>query len=165
MTATREAPLSADPLTSHNPSASPGADAPRPGILVVEDDASLLTLVATALQREGFAVWSASSGRAALEVFQRERERIDLALLDVRMPGLDGPQTLAELRRLAPDLACCFMSGYAGAYTADELLSLGAAYCFAKPFRFEEVADRLREVVSRHGTNGSRESPVDRAGI
>jgi DNA-binding response OmpR family regulator len=122
---------------------------PRPGILIVEDDTALLNLVATALQREGFTVWPAPSGRVALDIFQREREQIDLALLDVRMPGLDGPQTLAELRRLSPDLACCFMSGYSGAYTPEDLLALGAAHCFDKPFRLDEVADRLREVVSQ----------------
>jgi DNA-binding response OmpR family regulator len=147
--ASHDAPLAADPISLRNSPGSIPSDDPRPGILLVEDDLGLLHLVATALQREGFAVWPASSGRAALEIFQRERDRIDVALLDVRMPGLDGPHTLVELRRLHPDLACCFMSGYAGAYTTDDLLALGAIHCFDKPFRLEEVAQRLREVVAR----------------
>src|SRR5262249_22969715 len=100
----------------------------------------LLTLLNTVLQRQGFRVWLASTGSAALEVYQRQQSRIGVVLLDVRMPGLDGPQTLAELRRLNPDLACCFMSGHTGAYSDEDLLRLGAVCCFAKPFRVHEVA-------------------------
>jgi DNA-binding NtrC family response regulator len=132
----------------------PPVEAARPGVLIVDDDPGVLSLVAMALQRQGFAVWPASSGRSALEIFHRERDRIDLALLDVRMPGLDGPQTLAELRRLAPDLTCCFMSGHSAPYTVEDLQSLGAIHCFDKPFRLDEVARCLWEVVPR-GVKGA----------
>ena len=50
----------------------------------------------------GFTVWSAANGPAALEVYRRQQDDIAVVLLDVRMPGLDGPQTLAELQRLNP---------------------------------------------------------------
>jgi CheY-like chemotaxis protein len=47
-------------------------------------------------------VWLAAGGQEALDLYQRHREAIDVVLLDVRMPGLDGPQTLAALRALNP---------------------------------------------------------------
>ena len=65
------------------------------------------------------------------------------------MDGLDGPQTLAALRGLDPDLVCCFMSGDTGRYSAAGLLAMGAAHFFAKPFVLAEVVRVLREVAAR----------------
>jgi len=112
--------------------------------LIVDDDPMLLMLLRVALQREGFIVWTAASGRAALELFGQQQQRISLVLLDVRMPDLDGPQTLAELQRLRPSLVCCFMSGHTGSYSPQELRARGARYLFDKPFRLEEVSSVLR---------------------
>jgi len=114
-----------------------------PGILVVDDDPMLLAMLRIALQRPGFAVWTADSGRAALELFRQYQHQISLVLLDVRMPDLDGPQTLAELQRLRPGLTCCFMSGHTGTYTAQDLRARGALYLFEKPFRLEEITSVL----------------------
>jgi CheY-like chemotaxis protein len=119
------------------------AGADRPGVLVVDDDPMLLTLLNTVLLRQGFRVWLASNGPNAVEIYQRQQAQIGVVLLDVRMPGMDGPGTLAELRRLNPDVACCFMSGHTGTYTDEDLRGLGAICCFAKPFRVHAVAEEL----------------------
>src|SRR5262245_61259857 len=103
------------------------------------------------LQRGGFAVWTASDGAAALELYRQQRQHIQLVLLDVRMPGLDGPQTLAELRRLDADVACCFMSADTGSYTPDDLRRQGGLHLIAKPFRLEEVTTTLRGLLARRG--------------
>jgi DNA-binding response OmpR family regulator len=94
-------------------------------------------------------VWAARGGRAGVEVFRREHPHVTLVLLDVRMPGMDGPQTLAELRRIRPDVCCCFMSGCTHPYTADGLLALGAAHLFTKPFVVEELLDVLARLARR----------------
>jgi DNA-binding NarL/FixJ family response regulator len=60
-----------------------------------------------------------------------------------RMPGQDGPQTLAALRRVAPDVLTCFMSGDMGGYQPEELRERGARCVFAKPFSLEELAQTL----------------------
>jgi DNA-binding response OmpR family regulator len=103
----------------------------------------LLALLRVALQRQGFTVWTAEGGRAGLDLFAQQQQRIGLVLLDVRMPDLDGPQTLAELQRLRPALVCCFMSGHTGTYSPQDLLARGARYLFDKPFRLEEVISVL----------------------
>ena len=97
------------------------------------------SLLQAVLQHQGFSVWLAANGRDALQLYQQFRPRIDLVLLDVRMPGLDGPQTLAALRRLNPVVVGCFMTGYAGDYTEADLLGHGAVRVFAKPFDFGEL--------------------------
>src|SRR5207248_2924397 len=94
----------------------------RPGILVVDDDAMLLMLLRTVLSRKGFRVWTANEGHAAVTLFHQHcRPQVSLVLLDVCMPGLDGPHTLAELRRVEPTLRACFMSGHPGTYGPDDL--------------------------------------------
>ncbi len=120
-----------------------------PGILVVDDDALVLNLLHTLLRRQGFVVWLAPGGAAAVEIFRREQANIAVVLLDVRMPGLDGPQTLAELRRIRPDVPCCFMSGCTDPYTPEELRALGAAHLFPKPFPMDEVAGLLARLARR----------------
>ena len=93
-----------------------------------------------ALRREGYDVWLAADGQEALVQYWDRREDIDVILLDVRMPSLDGPQTLAALRQLNPRVRCCFMSGDLGSYTEGELRGLGAAGVLYKPFPLAEVA-------------------------
>jgi CheY-like chemotaxis protein len=126
-------------------SAAPGEPAPgaRPGILVVDDDPMLLALLLTVLSRKGFRVWTAGDGLAAIEEFRRHQSEVALVLLDVCMPGLDGPRTLAELRRLEPTLRACFMSGHTGDHGLEDLLSQGALRLFSKPFGIHDLADEL----------------------
>lgn len=119
----------------------------KPGVLAVDDDASVRAVVVAGLRHEGFEVWLAADGREALEIYQRHRATIDVVLLDVRMPSLDGPQTLAALRKLNPGVCCCFMSGDPGSYSPDDLLRLGAAQLFRKPFQLAEVASGLRRLA------------------
>ena len=123
----------------------------RPGILVVDDEAVLRQLLQTVLQRKGFTVWLAEGGRAALEVYQERQASVSVVLMDVRMPDMDGPQTLAALQRINPAVACCFMTGYAGEYTPESLLALGAIRLFDKPFRVEDMAQTLWQTAQLAG--------------
>jgi CheY-like chemotaxis protein len=120
---------------------------PAPGILVVDDDQIVLGLLKTVLVREGFQVWASPSGHDALDVYGRNRDGIDLVLLDVCMPGLDGPGTLAELRRVNPAVRCCFMSGNTGPYSPEDLLGLGSLHFFEKPFQLVPLVERLGQLA------------------
>jgi CheY-like chemotaxis protein len=95
------------------------------------------------LRRQGFQVFTAASGQEALEVLARFRGKVNMVLMDVRMPGLDGPDTLTALRRVTPGVRCCFMSGDLGHRTPEELLRLGAERVFYKPFPVSETAQEL----------------------
>jgi CheY-like chemotaxis protein len=112
----------------------------KPGILAVDDEWYVRGLLDAGLRQHGFALWLAADGRAALDLYRRHGRAIDVVLLDVRMPDLDGPQTLAALREINPHIRCCFMSGDPGRYTERELCDLGAAAVIRKPFRLAEVA-------------------------
>jgi CheY-like chemotaxis protein len=130
------------------------AVARNPGILIADDMGLILTLLKLELESRGFNAWLAVDGDDAIDLYRKYRDEIDLVLLDVQMPGLDGPHTLEALRRLNPDVVACFMSGDLGIYTEEELLARGAARVFRKPFRPVDVADFLQRVLSR-GTAGT----------
>jgi len=120
-----------------------------PGILIVDDDESIRNLLQVALERQGFQVWLAADGFEAVGVFQSYRTRINLVLLDVRMPVLDGPACLTALREIDPEVRCCFMTGHAGHYTERELEERGAAAVFPKPFSLCDLAHRLWQLAVR----------------
>jgi len=118
-----------------------------PGILIADDKALILTMLKFELEPRGYNVWLAVDGDDAIDLYRRNRAEIDLVLLDVLLPGLDGPHTLAALRRLDPDVLACFMTGNSGGYTYMDLLECGVAYVFNKPFRVAEVAQCLQQIV------------------
>jgi CheY-like chemotaxis protein len=73
---------------------------------VVDDHDAVRTLVVLMLRRAGFTVQSAAHGEEALELYRERHPAIDVVLLDVQMPGLDGPATLAALQEIDPDVKC-----------------------------------------------------------
>jgi CheY-like chemotaxis protein len=118
------------------------------GILVVDDEASLREMLYIGLEQEGFAVWLAANGREAFEVYRCQRAAIDVVVLDIQMPELNGPQTLAGLQNLSPQIRCCFLSADFESYTEDKLRSLGAAAVLRKPIALHEFAHVLRQLAS-----------------
>jgi carbon storage regulator CsrA len=131
-----------------------GATLQKYGILVVDDEPSVLVVVSTALRKQGFTVWQAANGQEALKVCRRHGVRIDVVLLDVHMPGLDGPQTMAALHAIHPKVPCFFMSGDLESGAEKRLHSLGGTAFFRKPFRPAEVAQMLWHLAS-HGDRKS----------
>jgi CheY-like chemotaxis protein len=76
-------------------------------------------------------------------LYQNHPGVIRTVLLDIRMPGLDGPATLEALRTLDPQVCCYFLSGDFGGYDTEELLQRGARGVLRKPFRVEELVSLL----------------------
>jgi DNA-binding NtrC family response regulator len=114
-------------------------------ILVVDNDEGVCAFLKTALRDHGFTVLVASSGRAAVNFFREKR--IDIFLMDIEMPGLNGPGTLKMLQAIRPDVACFFMTA-SSPLTKDHLG--GAIDVFEKPFRnFSEVVGVFSEILKR----------------
>jgi len=137
----------------------PAANPRKFGILVVDDDDSVRNFLNIGLKHHGFAVWPAADGQQAVQLYQQHASEIDLVLLDVRMPGLDGPQTLAALRQLNPQVRSCFMTGQAGHYSEEELLKLGAARVFLKPFQLAEMTQFFSQLLGQAPPGSSLSVP------
>jgi CheY-like chemotaxis protein len=123
----------------------------KPGLLIADDDLTVRQLLSLALEQHGYRVFATADGLEAVACYEAERDAIDLVLLDVRMPGLDGPHTLAALQRLNPNVRCCFLSGETAGYTADELLARGALHFFTKPFLLTDVLRVLGQILAPPG--------------
>jgi DNA-binding response OmpR family regulator len=80
-------------------------------VLVVDDEPQILRLARIALEQIGLVVLTASDGREAVEVFERERSRIDLVILDRSLPKLSGERVLRELRALDAGVRVVVSSG------------------------------------------------------
>jgi CheY-like chemotaxis protein len=116
----------------------------KPGVLVVDDDHLVRIMVQLGLERNGFEVWLASNGQEAFRLYRKHRQNIAVVLLDVRMRGLDGPQTVEALRKVNPEVRVCFMSCNPGTYHPEELLQRYGAYVVTKPFYLDQLANVLR---------------------
>jgi CheY-like chemotaxis protein len=123
------------------------AGARRPVVLVADDEEGVRGVVELTLRREGFEVLLAAGGQQAVELYRQRGADVDLVLLDVQMPGLDGPWTLIALQTVNPAVRCCFMSGSTGDYDAEVLQAIGAVRVFAKPFEPGTLVQGLRDVL------------------
>jgi CheY-like chemotaxis protein len=119
-------------------------------VLAVDDDEGVRSLLRLALPKFGFRVHIANGGDEAVEIYRRHGGSIDMVLMDVQMPpGMDGPHTLDALRKLNPNVRCCFMSGGTGGYSTADLAALGAVHIFTKPFaQLDEFARVLRQATT-----------------
>jgi CheY-like chemotaxis protein len=120
---------------------------PAPVVLIVEDDPAIRQFLVIALRGFNFDVHSAANGSEALDVYRRGG--IDLVLMDVQMPVLDGPRTLARLKEINSAVACCFMSAHTGGYDLDEIMSLGAIGFLQKPFKLDELRKLVLDSIGR----------------
>jgi CheY-like chemotaxis protein len=121
-------------------------------ILLIEDDAMVsMTAVAT-LESFGYSVTHAPSGQAALEQVVLHPGSFQLALLDLRMPGMSGEATFEKLRELEPSLPVLVWSGYGAEQDVNAMLEKGAVGFVQKPYRIAElsrtVAAKIRPPVT-----------------
>jgi CheY-like chemotaxis protein len=113
------------------------------------------------LEGNGFRVWLAADGPTGVELYRQHRDAIAVVLLDVCMPGLDGPQTLDALRQVDPDVSACFMSADLGGHCPEELLKQGARHLLAKPIPLDELLGVLELLVSRAPVSAFRREPPE----
>ena len=118
-------------------------------VLVVEDEASLRTLICHVLQNHGYRVLQAGNGVAALmESRQNSMESVDLLITDIMMPKMGGLELADQIRYEVPDIRILFMSGYAGEIDIDEILSRGGDF-IKKPFMPDALVAQVRETLDK----------------
>ena len=112
-------------------------------ILVIDDEKSLIELLAVIFKKEGYGVMQAMSGEKALEIL--EKGGIDFVITDIRMPGLDGMEVLRRVKASHPDVPVVMITAYGTVQQAVEALKAGALDYVVKPFDVDE----LRIIVAR----------------
>ncbi|PYN88531.1 MAG: two-component system response regulator [Candidatus Rokuibacteriota bacterium] len=119
--------------------------AAAPVLLVVDDDQVARELLAETLGRESYRVRVAGGGEEALRL--AAAEPFDMALVDLRMPDLDGLAVLKQLAMIQPDLPVVILTAFATVETAIEAVNAGAFDYLSKPFRMEEIKIVVRRTL------------------
>lgn len=124
-------------------------------ILVVDDEELVLDLVCTVLEGAGYNVLRAAGGPEALALCRARTEPIHLALLDVIMPGMSGPELRACLRELLPTVRILYMSGYTHSQIGEHGIGADVGDFIAKPFSpaslVRRIQEELEETRRQHG--------------
>jgi two-component system, OmpR family, KDP operon response regulator KdpE len=119
---------------------------PQARVLVVDDDRQMLRAVTNALRARGYAVVTAGDGESALQLLAEEQ--LDLLLLDLGLPNLDGHEVISELRRWS-DIPVIVLSVREGQDEKAAALDAGADDYVTKPFGTKELLARMRAVLRR----------------
>jgi len=129
------------------PDAATGTGRDRPLVLIVDDHGPLLRMMARWLADEGYELMLASDARAALDLVDHAGRRLSLAVVDVRLPGIDGPGLVRSLRQRRTSLPVLYITGYAEEGQQKELRDP----VLTKPFVPEQLAQRVRDVLRSGG--------------
>lgn len=112
-------------------------------ILVIDDEDNMRWVLKRALEKAGYEVFTASQGEDGLKEFARNQ--IDLVLLDLKMPGMDGLSVLRQLRQRSAQIPILLMTAYATVATAVEALKIGASDYVRKPFDLEALLTQISQ--------------------
>ncbi|NPV90840.1 MAG: sigma-54-dependent Fis family transcriptional regulator [Firmicutes bacterium] len=116
-------------------------------ILLVDDEASVRRFLRDVFTSEGFTVFEAANGDEALK--RLRSSPVDVTVMDLRMPGRDGMETLREVVKLDPNSKVVIMTGYATVKTAVESMKQGAFDYIVKPFENDELVDIVKTAISQ----------------
>jgi len=116
-------------------------------ILYVDDEDILTEFAEDLLSRLGYTVLVAKNGEEALEIYEKNRDRIDMVLLDMIMPGMSGGDTYDNLKLLDPDIKALLSSGYSIDGQAVAILNRGCNGFIQKPFKIKQLSHKLREIL------------------
>ncbi len=119
----------------------------RETVLLVDDEDMAINAALQMLQRLGYNVHVARSGREAIEMLQTRQNPVDLIILDMVMPGMGGRETFERLRAIHPDVKILLTSGYSISGDAMQILEEGYAGFIQKPFSIMQISVKLRDIL------------------
>ena len=116
-------------------------------ILITDDDVGTCETLSDIFQEKGYRVVMASRGNEAIE--KASQTTFDVALIDIKLPDMDGMELIAVLREMQPDLAMILITGHASLETALRALNEGASAYIIKPLIMDEVLATIREALEK----------------
>jgi two-component system, response regulator, stage 0 sporulation protein F len=116
-------------------------------ILIVDDQVGIRVLLMEVFSSEGYKVFQASNGKAALDIVKQHPP--DIVLLDMKIPGMDGLEILKHLKAMDPSIKVIMMTAYGELAMIREATELGALMHFTKPFDIDEL-----RIAVNHELNG-----------
>lgn len=123
-------------------------------VLIVDDEKDFVEMFSLRLEGQGEKVSTAYSGKEALE--KLETLSIDVVILDIRMPGMDGIDTLKEIKRRHPLVEVILLTGHGSTETAVEGMKAGAFDYLMKPADFKDIREKLENARKRKDDQDER---------
>jgi two-component system NtrC family response regulator len=116
-------------------------------ILIVDDEKDLCAILSDALSQDHYRVVTAFNGKTALQLAKKEKP--DLILLDIKMPGMDGLEVLRKIKKMKKEIVVIMFTGYGTLETAREAMKLGAYDYVTKPVDFLLLKSLVKEVLGK----------------
>ncbi|GER66357.1 sporulation initiation phosphotransferase F [Weizmannia acidilactici] len=118
----------------------------KPNILIVDDQFGIRILLTEVLQKEGYETFQAANGAQALDL--AANREIDLVLLDMKIPGMNGIEILKRLKEMKPDIRVIIMTAYGELDMIEEAKDFGALNHFAKPFDIDDIREAVQKYLA-----------------
>jgi PAS domain S-box-containing protein len=116
-------------------------------ILLIDDEKMILDVGRELLEELGYTVLSAMSGQEAIDIFQESRDKIDMIIMDMIMPGMSGSDTFDRMKEINPDIKILLSSGYSIDGQATNILQRGCDGFIQKPFNMNQLAERIQKIM------------------
>ena len=113
-------------------------------VLMVDDEEQFRATTSKILTRKGYETTMAGSGEEAIEILRKNPQ--DVVILDIKMPGMDGHQTLEEIKKIDADIPVIMLTGHGALESAKESLKLGAVDYLSKPCEIDLLAAKINDV-------------------
>jgi len=124
----------------------------RPAVLIVDDERSVTDLLSEDLTEEGYNCLTAFTGEDALE--RLSRDNVDIALVDLKLPGISGMDVLREAKSMQPGIVVIVVTASGDAQTAVEAMKIGAVDYITKPFELKRVNESVETALQARGESG-----------
>ena len=125
-------------------------------ILLVDDEDMILNEVSEMLKSLGYSVTIAESGKEAVKIYERNKDSIDLIILDLIMPEMNGEQTFNMIKVINPEVRVLLSSGYSMNETARKILDNGGKGFLKKPYNLMRLSLKVREILDEEGSPKTR---------
>jgi CheY-like chemotaxis protein len=119
-------------------------------ILLVDDEPDIIKICGEVLGTLGYDVLGASNGKEAIETFHKDYDKIDLVILDMILPDMDGGETYKRLKQINPDIKVLISSGSDINGKAKEILSHGCHGFIQKPYDLFDLSKKLTEILGKN---------------
>ena len=133
-------------------------------ILIIDDERPIRETLEMFLQEKGYEVLTSEDGEGGLEAIKRQRPEI--VILDIRLPGMDGLEVLRRIREAGRDTHVIMITAYHDAETAKQAMKLGAYECIRKPLDADEfevaIEKTVRSLFDGVRQAGSKIMPIDK---
>ncbi|MGD9062918.1 MAG: response regulator [Desulfobacterales bacterium] len=116
-------------------------------ILLVDDEEMILKIGKDLIEKVGYQVITASNGKKALEIYQRDQKKIDMVILEMIMPEMSGGETYSLLKEINPSIKTLLSSGYSINGKAQAILNDGYSGFIQKPFNLTDLSHKIGKIM------------------